>query len=291
MRLRIPGSIVDPDVAAQALERNGGPPPARGAGVWDPDLHPRGEHGRFGDKGGAAPTGRSTVTISGRATPGASTPEEARANRQRLEAAAERVAAALPNARVELTGSTHADVAEMLADRVEAFTAEFPGAAGFLDRVEVAAMPRYGGGTAVADVRLDRDDGAWTLRLNADYAEDPQALLETCEAMADEGWHPTFRSEGVIDHELGHVLDYATRAAGTRDPMAAEAELAPTAVRAAVSGYAASIQDDRLVASMETFAEAFAARQAGGATQENHAYADMPQAVRDEVDRAMEMAR
>jgi hypothetical protein len=155
---------------------------------------------------------------------------------------------AFENAKVDI-GGMDPSMASDFAERVDAFAAEFPDAASQV--TSVTMKDGIGGGMRV--LTDPEDPGRIAMQLDratfgSQAGFDAQAAKQSA-SMAIET--PT----GVFDHELGHVLDYAT--APRWGDVAHGDVFSDRELMNGISKYAATNSN-------EGFAEAFSIRQGGG---------------------------
>jgi hypothetical protein len=225
--------------------------------AYSPDQ-PRDDHGRFGEGSG----GRAEE--SGYTPPSALTQEVMRQGFSRKEAdrrveslkqSEARVQAAFPNARVDL-GAMNSKLAEGVANQSEKFAEEFPTAAGMMQSVE---MGQYQNDSAFAVALHDANQDGTNqpgILFNERWYTDMGAMGPAVRASAElksgteMAFHPSGKTESVVAHELGHVLD---KVYGVTEGNVGTFFGRPVN---AVSGYGTTNK-------YENFAEAFAARQMG----------------------------
>lgn len=204
------------------------------------------------------PEGRVHIRPSGMQGPG-NTPE--------LTEQAVRIAKVLPNADVDLSQNMDPRYAQAAAESAEQFATEFPEAAaivrylietdsGYPGTIALVRMAPEGGLDGFG-VTYPMEHGQVGMELNPSYfnpaaGKDLDGLVEELALPSDSGPppHATDSVKGLIDHEFGHVLDFAV---GNQTRYITSGDMRQ------ISTYASENPK-------EAFAEAFAMRQAG---QEN----------------------
>lgn len=174
---------------------------------FDPEKHPRDDHGRFAEAGGGI---YDATIITGEQIGMGSEQLSDPAERARVTAAEDRISKVIADgASIDLSRADPA-AAELTADRIEKFAATFPsaarsllsvevgdtdfGTAAFVERVEGTMLEPY-----VTGSRLTLSDHV----VGPDSEEGRQVSITNA---FEAGWHPYDNMEGLIDHELGHVL-------------------------------------------------------------------------------------
>lgn len=240
------------------------------AGAADQPRVPAGspEGGQFGEGGGGDGSVRDLVAREGR------NPDAVRAKAEHR--ISEVIGGNTEGETIVDLGGIAPELAGVVADRVEAFAGEFPGVAAGMDGI-IASMDMENGTLA----QVDRSErwGSPAILLNEDHWASTDAF--NAALLKDSG--AVMSAQGVIDHELGHVLSYSAPDHGSEGSRAIWTDTT------GISSYAESNPH-------EAFAEAFSLRQsaeADGRTEyllDKTLQADMNDAIAEAKDRTASVA-
>lgn len=163
-------------------------------GAWDEDLHPRGEHGKFGEKDGGVYgdfTAVKSTTVSG------DTQADAAA---RVDATI-KLEALLPGASINL-GTLDGDLAPQLVESVGRAVGEFPALHDTISSIQITEMTDnvMGGYLPSTGEMVFNSSNFGTSAI-----EPRQVELDT-EMNPSGSFHPLDDAQSTFDHEIGHAV-------------------------------------------------------------------------------------